>query len=499
MQSIGSEIFDVLIIGAGISGIGCACHLTRELPLKHWAILEGREALGGTWDLFKYPGIRSDSDLHTFSYEFKPWTSSNAIASAEEIMAYLRETADQYGVTDKIHFRHRVVGADWNSSEGLWTLRIETPSGFITAQCRWVFSATGYYDFAEAFRPAFSGEDTFTGDIVHPQFWPTDYDYRGKHVAVIGSGATAITLIPAMVEKAAHITQVQRTPTFILPRPKQDKLAKFLNGFLPAKIAYSAIRWKNTRLQRLFFLFCQRFPKSARRLIRRSNMKRLPEGYPVDVHLNPPYEPWDQRLCAAPNGDFFAALRSGKASIETGTIDSFAANGIFLTSGKLIAADLVILATGLKLKIFDGIPLNVDGERVDVSSSFVYRGMMLSGVPNFAFAIGYTNSSWTLKVDLLCQHLCALIDMMDTLKKEICQPTAPGNEFETATPLLNLTAGYVQRAANELPKQGKTYPWEMSLDYVADRKSFKERPVVDSGLVLSSPKQARPQKTNEAV
>ncbi|MEL7129278.1 MAG: NAD(P)/FAD-dependent oxidoreductase, partial [Pseudomonadota bacterium] len=449
MQTLDANIFDVLIIGAGISGIGCACHLTRELPGKTWAILEAREDLGGTWDLFKYPGIRSDSDLHTFSYEFKPWPSPNAIASGDEIMAYLRETADEYGVTDAIHYSHRVVSADWDSQEGLWTLGVQTPSGLIRAKCRWVFSATGYYDYEEAFRPDFPGEDAFNGEVIHPQFWPEGYDYTGKRVAVIGSGATAITLIPAMADKAAHITQVQRTPSYVMPRPKQDRLAKLLKSVLPPKLAHSATRWKNTRVQRYFYLYCQRFPDRARNLIRKLNEKRLPEDYPVDVHFNPPYNPWDQRLCASPDGDFFDVLKSGKASVFTGKIDQFEPNGLRMTSGDFIEADTVIVATGLKLKMLGGIPLHVDGEPVDVPSAFVFRGMMLSGVPNFAFSIGYTNSSWTLKVDILCKYLCKLLGVMDAEGKTKCVAKAPDGGME-ARPLLDFSAGYVQRAINEL-------------------------------------------------
>lgn len=486
MQSLDTQVFDVLIIGAGISGIGCACHLTRELPEKTWAILEARDDLGGTWDLFKYPGVRSDSDLHTFSYEFKPWPSPNAIASADEIMRYLRDAADEYGVSEKINYGRQVVSADWDSHAGLWTLGVQGPSGLIQVMSRWVFSATGYYDYEEAFRPKFSGEETFEGDLVHPQFWPENYDYAGKRIAIIGSGATAVTLLPAMATTAAHVTQIQRTPTYVLPRPKQDGLAKILKSFLAPKHAHAVMRWKNTRLQRYFYLFCQRFPESARRLIRKANAKRLPDQYPIDTHFKPPYDPWDQRLCAAPDGDFFDAIKAGNATIETGEIDKFEAGGIRMKSGNLVLADSVIIATGLKLKMLGGIPLRTDGEGVDLQSALVFRGMMLSDVPNFAFAIGYTNSSWTLKIDLLCKYFCDLISAMDAQGKTTCLPKAPAQNIETR-PLLDFSAGYVKRGIKELPRQGPGYPWEMTLDYMADRKSLKNRPVLDPALILGAP------------
>ncbi|MEM1437353.1 MAG: NAD(P)/FAD-dependent oxidoreductase [Pseudomonadota bacterium] len=490
MTSLNTTVFDVLIIGAGISGIGCACHLTRELPHKTFAILEARESLGGTWDLFKYPGIRSDSDLHTFSYDFKPWASSTSIASAKEIMDYLRETVDEHRINNKIHYEHSVITANWDSDTAIWTLAVQGPSGLIRAKCRWVFSATGYYDYEAAFRPEFPGENRFLGDLVQPQFWPDNFDYSGKRVAIIGSGATAVTLLPAMAKTAAHVTQIQRTPSYVLPRPKQDGLAKFLTALLPAHYAHAIMRWKNTRLQRYFYVFCQRYPRWAKRLIRRANTKLLPDSYPVDIHFNPPYNPWDQRLCAAPDGDFFEALSNGCATIETGEIDRFEKNGIRMKSGTLVLADAAIIATGLKLKLFDNIPLSIDGEIVDIPSALVFRGMMLNDVPNFAFAIGYTNSSWTLKVDILCRYLCDLIKAMDSEGKSTCVPVAPGGVANTR-PLLDFRAGYVLRALDELPKQGAEYPWEMTLDYMADRRSLKNRPVLDPALVLGSAKDSK--------
>ena len=484
MSDLKGRVFDVLIIGAGISGIGCACHLKRELPGKTFAILEARADLGGTWDLFKYPGIRSDSDLHTFSYEFKPWSNPNSIASGEEIMAYLRETVEEYGIGRDINYNHKVVAANWDSQVSRWSLVLETPNGRVSVQCRWLFSATGYYDYDQGFRPDFKNESAFRGPLIHPQHWPKNFDYADKKLAVIGSGATAVTLVPAMAKTAKHVTQIQRTPTYILSRPSQDKLAKRLHSWLPAKWAHALTRWKNTRLQRYFFLFCQRFPQRARNLIRKANQKMLPADYPVDVHFNPPYNPWDQRLCAVPDGDLFKSLRSGEASIVTGHIDQFEPNGVRLRNGELVEADAVIIATGLKVKMFGAIPLTVDGVPVSVPDSFVFRGMMLSDVPNYAFAIGYTNSSWTLKVDIICKYLCKLIKEMDTQGKEICVANRPKEGMESR-PLLDFQAGYVKRALHELPMQGPAYPWEMTLDYMADRRSLRDKPVLDPALTLS--------------
>jgi cation diffusion facilitator CzcD-associated flavoprotein CzcO len=356
----------------------------------------------------------------------------------------------------------------------------------VQAKCRWLFSATGYYDYDSAYRPTFSGETAFEGDIIHPQFWPQDYEYAGKRVVIIGSGATAVTLLPAMAGEAAHVTQIQRTPTYVFPQPKQDGLAKVLQSYLKPEQAHAVMRWKNTRLQRYFYLFCQRYPGAARRFIRRVNAKLLPDDYPIDTHLNPPYDPWDQRLCAAPDGDFFAAIRAGRASITTGEIDRFETQGVRMKSGELVAADTVIVATGLRLKMLGGISLGVDGERVEAPAHLVFRGMMLSDVPNFAFSVGYTNSSWTLKVDILCNYLCKLMSAMDNQGKAICVPKAPLSTKETR-PLLDFAAGYVQRGIKDLPRQGAEYPWEMTLDYMADLKSLRNRPVLDPALSLSNP------------
>lgn len=477
---------DVLIIGAGISGIGCACYLQRELPGKSWEILEARATFGGTWDLFKYPGIRSDSDLYTFSYDFKPWTSPNAIASADEIMSYLEEAAEEYDVLERISYNRKVVSASWDSDDALWTVTMENSETGEreTRKCRWLFGATGYYDYDEGFRPVFESEETFKGPKIHPQFWPEDFDYSGKRVAVIGSGATAVTLVPSMTDEAAHVVQVQRTPTYIMPRPKQDKLALWLNKWLPTKLAYGLTRWKNTRLQRWFYLYCQKFPDRARRLIRKANRRHLPADYPVHVHFKPPYNPWDQRLCAVPDADFFRDISAGRASIVTGHIEKFTPTGIQMKSGEHVDADAIIIATGLKLKMMGGIDFEVDGNPVDVSEHLVFKGLMLDGVPNYSFAIGYTNSSWTLKVGLVCGYLCKLLAEMDRQGKKICIPKRPEGEIVTR-PLMDFGAGYVQRAVISMPKQGEAYPWEMSSDYTSDIALFKRGKVIDPALELS--------------
>lgn len=477
--------YDVLIIGAGISGIGCACHLTMRQPDKSFTILEAREDLGGTWDLFKYPGIRSDSDLHTFSYSFKPWSSGNAIAGAQEIKDYLNETVDEFAVREKIQFQQRVLKTEWNSETALWTLTVSGPEGEHQLQARWIFSATGYYDYAEGFRPSFDGESAFEGEIIHPQHWPEGLDYRSKRIAVVGSGATAVTLLPALAEDAEHITQIQRTPSYIIARPKVDRLARLLSKVFSDRLSHSFTRWKNTRQQRYFYKLCQRFPGFARRLLETGVRKALPEGFRVEEHFHPPYDPWDQRLCAVPDGDYFRSIRSGKASIVTGQISQFEETGVRMNTGELVVADIVVLATGLNIKLFDGIELTVDGAPLSIADSFVYRGSMLSSVPNFAFAIGYTNSSWTLKVDLVCEYFCKLLAAMDASGDSICTPELPARQL-TAKTLFDFEAGYVRRAKHLMPKQGLSFPWTMTTDYLVDQKEFRSKPVLDSHLKLKA-------------
>ena len=482
MNSTSIEHVDVLIIGAGISGIGAASYLQKMQPGKTFAIVEARNEIGGTWDLFKYPGIRSDSDLHTFSYEFKAWENNKAIASADAIMSYLRETVAENGIRRAIRFGHKVIEAAWSTKDARWLVQMDrTDTGeHVTMSCGWFFCASGYYRYDEGFTPEFPGRERFTGQIVHPQHWPEDLDYRGKRVVIIGSGATAVTLVPAMAETAGHVTMLQRSPTYIVPVPSEDRIANALPKLIGRERAYAVTRQKNVAKQRLVFRFCQQYPGAARRLIRHLNAKRLPAGYPVDEHFRPAYNPWDQRLCAVPDADMFKAIRDGRASVVTDQIDTFTERGIRLQSGRELEADIIVTATGLNLLAFGGISLSVDGVTVNVSEKVAFKGFLLSDVPNFAYLFGYTNSSWTLKVGLVCEHFCRLLAYMDAHGDDICRPQAP--ESMETRPLLDISAGYVKRAVDQFPHQGTEGPWRTCMDYRADRKTLREGPVDDDHL-----------------
>ncbi|MCR5976669.1 FAD-dependent oxidoreductase [Gordonia jinghuaiqii] len=473
MTATTDDRVDVLIIGAGISGIGAARYLRTEHPAKTFTIVEARAAAGGTWDLFRYPGIRSDSDLHTFGYEFKPWTDKQAIADAPRILDYLHETIEENGLTAHIRYQHQVVSAAWSSEEARWQVSIDRgdTGERIHISARWIFCGSGYYDYDEGFSPDFAGRERFRGQIVHPQHWPEDLDYAGKRVVVIGSGATAVTLLPAMAEQTAHVTMLQRTPTYVIPLPREDAIANTLKKVLGDERGYALTRQKNVAQQRVLFELCQRFPSVARRMIRKINESQLPDGYPVDTHFNPPYNPWDQRLCVVPDADLFRTIRAGKASIVTDRIDTFTESGILLESGEEIEADIIVTATGLNIKIIGGVDLSVDGQPVSLPDTVVYRGLMLSGVPNFALAIGYTNASWTLKIGLLCQYFCKLLAHMDSHGYD--SVTAIADPSMPTRPLLDFGAGYVQRALDTLPKQGPKAPWVMSMSYYTDRRLLR--------------------------
>lgn len=480
------ERLDVLVVGAGISGIGAAHYLKTELPGKSFAILEGRADLGGTWDLFRYPGIRSDSDLTTFGYEFKPWRAEEAIADGSQILDYLRETVEEEGLAPHIRFHHRVTAAAWSSDTARWLVDVErTDTGErLRLSVGWLFCASGYYAYEQGHTPHFEGQERFRGRIVHPQHWPEDLDWTGKRVVVIGSGATAVTLVPALADGAAHVTMLQRTPTYVLPIPRADRLANALRRRLGDERGHALARWKNIVRQRGIYLFAQRFPRQARALIRRANERQLPPGFPVDEHFNPPYDPWDQRLCAVPDGDLFRALRSGDASVVTDRIATFTEDGVRLESGRELPADVVVTATGLTMSMLGGMALTVDGEPVELPEHVVYRGAMLSDVPNLAVAIGYTNSSWTLKVGLLWQYVCRLIAHMEEHGQDAVWPVADP-DMETR-PMLDFAAGYVQRAIDSLPRQGAVAPWTMSMSYFQDVKTLRRRPLVDEHLVFAS-------------
>ena len=480
------EHLDVLIIGAGISGIGAGRYLTTQLPHKSFAILEARAASGGTWDLFRYPGIRSDSDLSTFGYDFKPWRDPDSIADAPKILAYLRETATESGLDDKIRYHHRVLTASWSSSRGHWSVQAErTDTGqVVQLSAGWLFVAGGYYRYEEGFTPVFPGRKRFTGTVVHPQLWPEDLDYAGKRVVIIGSGATAVTMVPAMAGVAEHVTMLQRTPSYVLPVPREDKIASMLRRGLGDQRGHALTRRKNIAQQQAIWRLCQKHPRMARKLIRWVNAKQLPQGFDVDKHFNPPYDPWDQRLCAVPNGDLFQAIREGKASVVTDRIVTFDETGIVLASGEHLDADIIVTATGLTVQAFGGVTYSVDEEVVNLPETVAYKGMMLSGVPNFAFAIGYTNSSWTLKIGLLCEHFVRLLRHMDERGLDVARPVLADPDMPTR-PFLDFAAGYIQRAVDYLPRQGDRMPWLTSMDYYRDTKLLRADSVTDPELVLT--------------
>lgn len=492
-----SQVLDVLIIGAGISGIGLAWYLQKHQAHKSYTILEARERLGGTWDLFRYPGIRSDSDLYTFGYEFKPWTEEKSIADASSILKYVNETASENGIDRHIQYGKKVKDANWNSERSVWEVAVEDAKTGTVEQvdCRWLFSAGGYYGYDKGYTPEFNGVEQFKGQIVHPQHWPEDLNYAGKKVVVIGSGATAVTLIPAMADKTAHITMLQRTPTYVMNLPAKDPIAHALRKVLSEEKAYELIRLKNVGISRGVWRFCQRYPNVAKKAIRFATQQVLPKDYPVDVHFNPPYNPWDQRLCAVPDADLFKAITAGKASIVTDHIDQFVENGIRLKSGEILEADIVITATGLNVQLYGGIQLKKDQQAIKYNESVAYKGFMLSGIPNFAFAVGYTNSSWTLKVGLVAEHFCRLLGYMEQSKHDVCEVKAPEN-MQTR-PLLDFGAGYVQRALEGMPRQGMSAPWTISMDYFEDVKVLREGPVVNPHLSFAKQKviQEKSQKT----
>jgi cation diffusion facilitator CzcD-associated flavoprotein CzcO len=471
---------DVLIIGAGISGIGAAAHLQDKHPDKSYLILEARGALGGTWDLFRYPGIRSDSDLHTFCYGFKPWLEDKAIADGDSILQYLRETAAERGIEGRIRFGHRVRAAAWSTAEERWTIDAERGPAAEAVQltATWLFCTGGYYRYDSGFVPAFEGIDRFEGTIVHPQFWPEDLDYAGKHVVVIGSGATAMTIVPAIAERAAHVTMLQRTPSYVIAVPAIDPVTQRLKKWFGPKRAHRIAKRQNVLLQRLVYKVSRRYPELMRKLIRAGNVRALPEGYDVDTHFNPPYDPWDQRLCVVPDADLFRAIAAGDASIVTDHVETFTETGIELRSGAELSADVIVTATGLNLLALGGVSYSVDGSPIDLSETITYKGMMLTGMPNFLYAIGYTNASWTLKVDLISKHFCRLLALMDERGYSYCAPESPHPDAPTR-PLLDFAAGYVQRSVDRFPKQGATAPWELSMDYLRDRKVLLDGPVGD--------------------
>ncbi len=484
------EHVDVLIVGAGLSGIGAAHHLQSNCPGKTFALLESRDCVGGTWDLFRYPGIRSDSDMYTLGYSFRPWTEAKAIADGPSILSYIRETSAEGGIDSHIRFNHRVQRADFSTADARWTVqatRTDPDTGAqetVLISCGFLLVCTGYYDYQQGYTPNFPSIDRFTGRVVHPQQWPDDLDYAGKSVVVIGSGATAVTLVPAMAKSAGHVTMLQRSPTYIVSRPGEDAIANFLRRTLSARVAYPIVRWKNVLLTMLSVQLSKRRPRAMKAIVRRGVERRLPADFDVDTHFKPSYGPWTQRLCMVPDGDLFRALSDGSASIETDHIDTFTETGIRLASGKQLDADVIVTATGLNLLAFGGMDLAIDGREMDISQTTSYKGMMLSGVPNMALTSGYTNASWTLKADLVCEYVCRLLNHMDAHGYQQCMPQAREPQPDDE-PFIDLESGYVMRAIDRFPKQGARAPWRLHQNYMLDILNLKRGQLEDGAMEFS--------------
>ncbi len=477
-----SEHVDVLIVGAGLSGIGAACHLVDRRPGSSFLLLEARAASGGTWDLFRYPGIRSDSDMFTLGYRFRPWTEEKAIADGPSILRYVRETAKEYGVDERIRYGLKVVRAAWSSEDARWTVdAVRTGTGeTVTLTCGFLWSCSGYYDYDRGYRPELEGADRFEGRIVHPQAWPDDLDYAGKRVVVVGSGATAVTLVPAMATDAAHVTMLQRSPTYIVSLPGVDRVAQRLRARLPGRAAYAVTRWKNVLVSTGLYQLSRRRPDLMRALIRKGTVKQLPDGYDVDTHFKPAYNPWDQRLCLVPDGDLFRAIRRGDVDVVTDHVETFTEHGIRLRSGRRLDADVVVTATGLNLLAFGGMDLVVDGRPVHLPQTMAYKGMMLSGVPNFAYVVGYTNASWTLKADLVSEYVCRLLTRMERDGRRVCVPERDPEVAEE--PFLDFASGYVQRSIDAFPKQGAKAPWRLRMNYLRDVVALRHGRLDDGAM-----------------
>ncbi|MCR2835263.1 flavin-containing monooxygenase [Parerythrobacter lacustris] len=476
--------FDVLIVGAGISGIGMAAHMEMLCPGRNYAIVERREKLGGTWDLFRYPGIRSDSDMHTLGFVFEPWKHEKSIADAPAILDYLDRIVDERGIRQHIHFQHKVVSADWRSDEARWHVIMEKADGSQTAMtANFLYLGSGYYDYDEAYDPAFEFAD-FDGQVVHPQFWPEDLDYSGKQVVVIGSGATAVTIVPSMADKAAKVTMLQRTPTWMFSRPAKDGLANFLRKILPEKLAYRITRWKNIKMQDFGFKMARNKPQKVKDGLHKRIRKSMGEDFDL-APFTPPYNPWDQRLCLVPDDDLFAAIKRGKADVVTGRIKRFVKGGIELDTGQVIAADIIVTATGLKLGLAGKIAVSNDGAPVDFSQRFYYKGCMFSNLPNLAAVFGYLNASWTLRADINSEFVCRVLNRMDEQGIDTVTPVLPADHGLEEDDLFDFSSGYIQRGKHIMPKSATTYPWRLNQEYVFDRKVLHDSPVEDGLLAFS--------------
>ncbi len=485
---------DVLVVGAGLSGIGAGHYLQTHCPWASYEIFEARSAVGGTWDLFRYPGIRSDSDMHTLGYSFRPWTGEKSIADGASILRYIEDTAAEGGIDAHVHLEHRVLAADWVSHESRWHVTAErvsdgVPVETIDLTAGFVFVCSGYYRYDHGYLPEFAGLDDYAGTVVHPQHWPESLAYADKEVVVVGSGATAVTLVPALARSAAHVTMLQRSPGYIASLPERSPVAALLRRILPAKAAGTGAKWFHALLTQAFYQACRRWPKQIRHMLLTGLTRQLPQGYDIATHFSPSYDPWDQRFCAAPDGDLFAAIRDGSATVVTDQITRFTENGILLASGAELRADIVVTATGLELLFLGGITVSVDGETVVPSERLTYKGMMLEGVPNLAVAMGYTNASWTLKCDLTCDYVCRLLNHMRARDLREC---VPRNEDPTVAvegePWLNLKSGYIRRSAHLLPRQGARPPWRVSQSYLRDYRALKMSDLEDSAMVFRGPR-----------
>jgi monooxygenase len=478
------EHVDVLIVGAGLSGIGAACRLQERCPGRTFTVLEARDAIGGTWDLFRFPGMRSDSDMFTLSYPFRPWSGAQGIVDGSTICEYIRSTAREHDIERRIRFGHRVVSASWRSEEDRWEVEAErTDTGeIVRLSCGWLFSCTGYYRYDVGYTPDFPGIEHFGGELVHPQFWTDALDHAGKRIVVIGSGATAVTLVPALAGEAAHVTMLQRSPSYVLSLPAVDPVARVL-GVLPGRLSYPLVRWKNVLLTLAVYGFSRRQPRAMRWLLRKQCQRRLPAGYDVDRHFKPAYDPWDQRMCVVPDGDFFEAIATGRLSVVTDRIETFTETGIRLASGAELEADMIVTATGLEMIPCGGVELRVDGEEVELGDALVFRGMLLSGVPNMAYSFGYTNQSWTLGSDLTCREVCRILNHMERNGYTRCVARAAPQLVPA--PLMDLSSGYVRRAIDKFPKQGSSDPWRREQNYARNRRAFRRAPVEDAGLEFS--------------
>jgi cation diffusion facilitator CzcD-associated flavoprotein CzcO len=481
------DCYDVVIIGAGLSGIGAACRLERKCPDKEYVILESRESIGGTWDLFRYPGIRSDSDMFTLGYDFKPWRESKAIADGPAILKYVRETAKEYGVDRHIRYRHRVTDANWSSEDAEWVIRAEAGTP-VTIRARMLLVCAGYYRYEQGHVPDFKGRDRFAGTLVHPQRWPEGLDCSGQKIVVIGSGATAVTLIPELAQVADDVVMLQRSPTYMIARPDTDWIANFLRKILPARAAYALSRWKNIAMQQWLYRQTRKRPQAVRRKLLQWARNQLGPDIDFETHFTPTYDPWDQRLCLVPNGDFFQAVRSGRASVVTDHIESFTERGLALKSGAELEADIVVMATGLDVVSFGEIRLSVDGEEVVQPEKFTYRGMMLSDVPNCISTFGYINASWTLRADLTAEYFCRLVNYMDRTGYRQCTPRLreSDHDMQGQAWITGFTPGYLQRVMYDLPRQGDREPWLNPQNYAHDRKVFRHAPIDDGVLTFSN-------------